>query len=135
MVVLQTWALCGIGVSFFSMMADCTDEHAHLFGARQEALFFAATTFSTKAAIALGSLIAGVSLDLIGFPKEIAKLGPNPVIAAETVRDLGLLVGPGAGLMAITCILFLSRYSLDGAKVAKIQADLADRARLAAGAP
>ena len=134
MVVLQTWALCAIGVSFFSMMADCTDEHAHLFGARQEALFFAATTFSTKAAIALGSLIAGVSLDLIGFPKEIARLGPNPVIAADTVRNLGLLVGPGAGLMAVTCILFLSRYSLDGARVAKIQAELAARARLASGA-
>ncbi len=129
LVVLQTWALCAIGVSFFSMMADCTDEHAQLFGARQEALFFAATTFSTKAAIALGSLIAGVSLDLIGFPKEIAKLGPNPVIAADTVRNLGLLVGPGAGLMAITCVLFLARYSLDPARVAKIQDELAARSR------
>jgi len=118
MIVLKTWALCGIGVSFFSMMADCTDEHAHLFGSRREALFFAATAFSTKAAIALGSLIAGVSLDLIGFPREIAKLGPNPLIAADTVRDLGLVVGPGAGLLAVTCVLFLSRYSLDGARVA-----------------
>jgi Na+/melibiose symporter-like transporter len=129
MVVLKTWALCSIGVSFFSMMADCTDEHAHLFGSRREALFFAATAFSTKAAIALGSLIAGVSLDLIGFPKEIAKLGANPVIAAETMRDLGIVVGPGAGLLAITCVLFLSRYSLDGARVAQIQTDLAERAR------
>src|SRR5204863_434020 len=101
-------------------------ELGHAFQNRSFVILFASIIiFSTKAAIALGSLIAGVSLDLIGFPRAIASLGPNPVIAADTVRDLGLLVGPGAGLMALTCILFLARYSLDGAKVARIQVELA----------
>ncbi len=127
--VLQAWALAAIGVSFFSMMPDCADEHEHLFGHRREALFFAGTQFSTKAAIALGSLIAGVALDLIRFPPDLAALGPNPVIDPTTVRWLGAIVGPGAALIAVTCAITLARYSLTAGRVAAIQADLASRRR------
>jgi len=121
------WAMAAIGVSFFSMLADCADEHEHLFGARREALFFAGTQFSTKAAIALGSLFAGVGLDVIGFPRDIASLGPDPDLPAETVRGLGLIVGPGAAAFAVTCAFVLARYSLNSGRVAAIQADLAAR--------
>jgi GPH family glycoside/pentoside/hexuronide:cation symporter len=127
LLVLQVWALAAIGVSFFSMLADCADEHEHLFGARREGLFFAGTQFSTKAAIALGSLIGGVALDVIGFPKDLARLGPDPHIDPAVVRNLGLIVGPGAGVVAITCAVILARYSLDARRVAEIQDDLARR--------
>jgi GPH family glycoside/pentoside/hexuronide:cation symporter len=132
--LLLAWAAAAIGVSFLSMMADCADEHEHLFGARREALFFAGMLFSTKASIALGSLFGGVALDAIGFPRQVAKLGPHPHIATETVRNLGLITGPGAAAVAVLCIFILSRYSLDRPRLEAIQADLAERRRIAARA-
>ena len=43
-------------IAFQSMMADATDEHEHLFGARREGLYFAGITFSAKASSGLGRL-------------------------------------------------------------------------------
>lgn len=125
--LLLAWAMAMIGVSFYSMMADCADEHEHLFGARREGLFFAGMLFSTKASIAVGSLIGGLALDAIGFPRQVAKLGAHPHIAAETLRNLGLITGPGAACIALLCVFVLARYSLDGRRVEAIQADLSRR--------
>ena len=65
--------LGGIGASaaligFQSMMADAADEHEILFGARREGLYFAGISLSAKASSGIGALIAGLVLDLIGFP-------------------------------------------------------------------
>ncbi len=65
--------LGGIGggiatIAFQSMMADATDEHEHLFGARREGLYFAGITLSAKASSGLGAWIGGITLDVIGFP-------------------------------------------------------------------
>ena len=75
----------------------------------------------------MGSLIAGVGLDLIRFPANIAELGPNPQLDPGTVAGLGVMVGPGAAAMAVLCAITLRRYSLNGARVAQIQQDLAAR--------
>src|SRR5579871_1038736 len=125
--VVTAWAQTATGISFLSMMADATDEHEHLFGARREGLFFAGALFSSKASIAVGSLIGGVGLDLIGFPREVVRLGADPHIAAATVRNLGLITGPGAAAIAVLCVVFLTRYSLGSDRLAAIQADLAER--------
>ena len=108
-------------------MADIADEHEHRHGTRREALYFAGTLFGTKAAIAFGLLIGGVGLDLIGFPKDIASLGPNPVIAAETLRNLGLMAGPGAAAIAVAAAVFLAGFALNRGRVESIQAELATR--------
>lgn len=65
--VLKNWAVTCVAISFWSMLADAADEHEFLFHERREGLFFAGLTFSAKAAIAVGSLVAGVALDAIGF--------------------------------------------------------------------
>ncbi|MGH7023321.1 MAG: MFS transporter [Caulobacteraceae bacterium] len=112
--------LVGVGVSaavigYQSMMADAADEHEHLFGARREGLYFAGVNFSAKASSGLGVLLAGVILDLIGFPhgaaaSHIARIPPT------SVRDLGLIYGPGAALVSFTSVAILTGYRLNKAR-------------------
>jgi Na+/melibiose symporter-like transporter len=83
-----------------------------------------------KSAAALGTLIAGVGLDLIGFPTAIAAKGGLAVhIAPATLRNLGLLYGPGtAAILALSAVVFLA-FDLTRAKHTAIQEDLAARRR------
>ncbi len=118
------------GIGFQSMMADAADEHEALFGTRREGLYYAGLNFSAKAASGLGALIAGVGLDLIGFPTNLAARG-GVQIAAPVVRHLGLILGPGvAAIYAISTLVFIF-YRLDRPAYAKIQQVLEQR-RLAA---
>jgi GPH family glycoside/pentoside/hexuronide:cation symporter len=108
--------LSGMGASaaligFQSMMADAADEHEHLFGARREGLYFAGISLSTKASSGVGALIAGLVLDVIGFPHGLAILGATPhAIPAEAVRNLGLIYGPGAAVITSASVAMLLRY-------------------------
>ncbi|HZC18010.1 MAG TPA: MFS transporter [Caulobacteraceae bacterium] len=110
-------ALGGLGgsvatIGFQSMMADAADEHEHLFGARREGLYFAGITLSAKASSGIGALIAGVVLDLIGFPHGVGGLGVAHVAAipAHTIRDLGLAYGPGASVLTAFSVVTLLSY-------------------------
>jgi GPH family glycoside/pentoside/hexuronide:cation symporter len=106
----------GVGASFAligfqSMMADAADEHEQLFGARREGLYFAGISLSAKASSGIGALIAGVVLDLIGFPHGGANA--HVVIAAipaATIRNLGLAYGPGASLLTALSVITLMAY-------------------------
>ncbi len=124
--VVSGWAGTAVGISFISMLADAADEHELLFGSRREGLYFAGLTFSAKAAIGIGSMIAGVALDAIHFPRNTAQLETGR-IAADVVRNLGLIAGPIAGLIALTSAIVLIGYRLDAGRYAEIQAELAAR--------
>jgi GPH family glycoside/pentoside/hexuronide:cation symporter len=101
-------------VPFQSMTADAADEHEALFGARREGLFFAGLSFAGKASGGVGALIAGVSLDLIGFPTDIAAHGGEAiVIAPHTLVGLGLIHGLIAGGGTLVAAALLIRYRLD----------------------
>ena len=108
--------LTGIGgsaalIGFQSMMADAADEHEHLFGARREGLYFAGISLSAKASSGVGALIAGLVLDLIGFPHGLVAAGATPhVIPPEAVRNLGLIYGPGAALITAASVVMLLTY-------------------------
>ncbi|MBK6705236.1 MAG: MFS transporter [Caulobacteraceae bacterium] len=108
------------------MLADTADEHEYLFGVRREGLFFSGLTLAYKAASGLGGLIAGIGLDLIHFPTDLAA-NPNVVIPAGVLEKLALISGPLPALLAATAPLFLFGYHLTRKKHAKIIADLADR--------
>jgi GPH family glycoside/pentoside/hexuronide:cation symporter len=90
------------GIFFGSMMADATDEHEYLFGTRREGMYFAGITLSAKAAIAVGVLIGGFALDIIGFPRD---LGSNVQaalhIAPTAIRALGFAGGPVPAVISI----------------------------------
>jgi Na+/melibiose symporter-like transporter len=106
-----------------SMLADIADEHQLANGRRQEGIFFGAQSFSGKAASGAGHLIAGVAIDWIGFP---VKAEPGTV-AAETVRELAILYGPGVVALAVISVFFLSRYRITRETHANTLAALAQR--------
>ncbi|HWX79918.1 MAG TPA: MFS transporter [Steroidobacteraceae bacterium] len=116
------------GVAQHSMIADASDEHEYLFGTRREGLLYASLNFSAKAAVALGALIAGVALDLIGFPSGIAahpELQFN--IANGTLQKLGVIYGPGAAVVTALSGVIFTRYHLKRRPHAIILEALAQR--------
>lgn len=126
--VLAGTIFCGGGlmataaIAFASMMADATDEHEHLFGVRREGLYFAGWAFASKAAAALGALMAGVGLDLVGFHAE-ASMPPS----ATAIRWVGAIYGLGAGTLAMAAAATCLFYRLDAKRHAEILTDLKRR--------
>ncbi len=119
--------LTSVFISFNSMMVDAADEHDLLFGVRREGLYFAALSFSGKAALGIGALVAGFSLQyIIGFPTDLAA-HPDQVIARETIVRLGLIAGPGAAAISAFSAFAMSRYRISKAVLLRIQVELAKR--------
>ena len=123
--LLGTAIMAG-GVGFQSMLADTADEHEYLFGVRREGLFFSGLTLAYKAASGLGGLIAGISLDLIRFPTDLAS-SPNASIHSEVLEKLALISGPLPAILAATAPLFLFGYHLTRKKHVQIIDELAQR--------
>jgi GPH family glycoside/pentoside/hexuronide:cation symporter len=112
-----TFVTTGVSVAFQSAMADAADEHEHLFGTRREGLYFAGLNFSAKAAVGLGSLIAGIGLDLIHFPTAIASQpGAAAHIDPAVIKNLGLLFGPGPAVITAVAVLIFIGYRLTNAR-------------------
>lgn len=120
-------AMTCVAITFGSMMADATDEHELRFGSRREGLYFSGLTFGGKCAIGLGSFVAGIGLDLIGFPTDLAA-HPDQVIPETTLRHLGLIYGPGAAVISFASVSILLRHRLNSAEHARIKTELARRA-------
>lgn len=117
-------ALVGGAIGFQSMMADAADEHEHLFGVRREGLFFSSLTLAVKAASGVGSFVAGVALDVIGFPSQIASKGADLHLSASIIRNLGIVAGPlPAGIILLAPMVLLG-YRLTKTKHEAILADL-----------
>lgn len=125
------------GIGFQSMLADTADEHEWLFGVRREGLFFSGLTLAFKAASGLGGLIAGIALDVIHFPTDLASRAPGQPIPVEVLDKLALISGPLPALFAMVSPLFLLGYHLTRKRHAQIIADLeqrnADKARAGVG--
>jgi GPH family glycoside/pentoside/hexuronide:cation symporter len=117
-------------IAFQSMMADATDEHEHLFGARREGLYFAGITLSAKASSGLGAWIGGIALDVIGFTHAIAGAAPGkPVttVPPDIAFKLAITYGPGAALFTAASVAVLMTYNLTKERHAVIQAELKTR--------
>ena len=115
-----------LGIAFGSMMADAADEHDLRFGVRREGLYFASLTFGGKCALGLGALLAGVALDAIGFPTDLAQQ-TVPTVPDSVALRLGLVYGPSAALIMLAGAAVLLRYRIDRAQLATIQGALARR--------
>ncbi|WGM40664.1 MFS transporter [Caulobacter sp. NIBR1757] len=115
------------GIGFQSMLADTADEHEWLFGVRREGLFFSGLTLAYKAASGLGGLIAGLALDAIRFPTDLAARGPGLVIPGPVLDRLALISGPLPAAFAALAPLFLIGYHLTRQKHARIIAELEQR--------
>ena len=139
--ILSVLVFCGgalmaaAAIAFASMMADAADEHEHLFGARREGLYFAGWAFASKAASGVGTLIAGLVLQAIAFPTDLAAHGGTAAVLPDhMVHLLGLFFGPGSGLLYLGAILVTMLYTLDARRHAAIMSDLGERRVALAGA-
>jgi GPH family glycoside/pentoside/hexuronide:cation symporter len=105
------------------MIADVTDEHELLTGARQEGLLFSANMFLTKAASGLGTLGSGVLIKLAHFPKNASPSDVDPSI----VTNLG--VGAALASVAFGCVtyFFYSRFQLSQERHDEIVRELGRR--------
>jgi Na+/melibiose symporter-like transporter len=117
-----------VGYSFFiaagivvgSMLADIADLHASNTGKRQEGLFFAANSFAQKATFGLGTLFAGIGLDLIAFPKQV----DVSMVSEETIFNLGLIAGPLPFAIYLLAAYIATKYDLNKIRHAEISAQL-----------
>ena len=116
-----------IGILIGSMISDTIDQNELANGTRREGIFSSAIAFSAKAASGFGTLLAGMSLDLIAFPRPVPG-APPPEIAAQQATALGWIVGPGLMGLWLCTLWFLSRYRLTRAEHARIVTELAQRA-------
>jgi glycoside/pentoside/hexuronide:cation symporter, GPH family len=117
---------CGVAVftiSLLSALADVADEHELHTARRQEGIFYAARTFFAKLTSALGHVLAGLAVDLIGFPTG-AKAGE---VGADVLLRLGLIDGPIAALPSAIALYFFMRYRIDKRRHTEIQSELAAR--------
>ncbi|MDP6828433.1 MAG: MFS transporter [Pseudomonadales bacterium] len=110
-------------ITFNSMFADVADELELRTGGRQEGMIFSARSFSFKASGALATVIGGIALDLIAFPRA-AEAGAVP---AEIVFRLGVVAGPVTLVLGLLAMLFYLAYQLDRKRMAEIRDELAKR--------
>ena len=112
-------------VSFGSMVADIADEHELKTGRRQEGIFFGAVSFSNKSASGLGTLVAGIGLDIIGWPTG-EQIHTAADVPADTLFNLGLLFGPIVAGFAVVSVWCYNHYDLTREKHQQILVQLAE---------
>jgi Na+/melibiose symporter-like transporter len=110
-------------ITFNSMFADVADELEFRTSGRQEGIIFSARSFGFKASAALSTVLGGIALDLIGFPRG-AEFGE---VSSEIIFRLGLVAGPPTIVLGMLNLLFFTGYRLDRKRMRQIQADLAER--------
>ena len=111
-------SIANIGV--MSALADVADENELRTGQRQEGVLYSARAFFSKADRALGTFIAGVSLDLILFP---AKAVPGQV-DSEVVFYLGVIDSPVTIVPALVAAFFYAGYRINADSHAELRAAL-----------
>lgn len=117
-----------VGYSFFiaagiiigSMLADVADLHATNTGKRQEGIFFAANSFAQKATFGVGTLIAGIGLDVIAFPKQV----DVSMVSDDALFNLGLIAGPLPLVIYLIAAYIATKYDLNKTKHTQICAQL-----------
>jgi len=119
-----------IMITFNSMFADIADELELRTGGRQEGIIFSARSFGFKAAAALATILGGIVLDLVGFPKG-AEAGQ---VSADILFRLGIVAAPATIIIGLANLLFFAAYRLNRAKLAEIKAELNKRRAEAAAA-
>ena len=131
--VIQGASTVQANVALGSMVADTADEHELDTGRRQEGVFFAASSFSQKAASGMGNIVAGFALDLIDWPRG-THIRTAADVPADTLVDLGLVYGPYVAGFAVVSLWCFTHYQLSRERHAEILAELAVR-RASSGDP
>lgn len=115
------------GVISSSVLADILDQHELNTGYRQEAMFTSAMLFCIKATSGLGILFGGVILSMINLPVQAI---PSDV-PAQTIFNLGLIVGLCLPLLHLVPIAMIRRYAITRAVHGDIRRQLDERRKAA----
>lgn len=125
---ISTFVIVSLQTLSVSLIADILDEHELATGRRQEGTFFAAGTFIAKATTGLGTLLAGVVIDLAGIvPGSAPGSVEQPVLQALGWFTIALI----SSLSLVSC-WFYSRIQLNRKDHAEIIARLSARASASA---
>jgi Na+/melibiose symporter-like transporter len=114
-----------LSITVMSCLADLVDEHELLTGRRQEGLFFSARTFFGKATSSIGHLLAGIGLDVIGFPENAV---PGEV-SSDVLFRLGIFYAPVAAIPGLISVYCYGLYRMDRRRHEEIVAELQERRR------
>lgn len=125
---LQGICLPIIFASFNSMFADIADEVELTTGRRKEGIIYSLRSFANKLVGALGTIVGGIVLDTIAFPRG-ASVGEVP---ADTLWMLGFVEGPATSILSFIGITFYLRYRIDRKRHAEIRAAIAERSESSA---
>lgn len=112
------YALTTAGIMFGSIIADLVDEQNARVGLRQEGVFAAAISFSSKAAPSIGIIVGGYLLD------RVIGLGEGSVpgaVAEDVLFRLALIDGVIVNSLYIFPLWWLRNYSLTRDDVARLQ--------------
>lgn len=107
--------MAGAIVLMDALVADSIDYDRIRVRRAREGLYFGVWKMSTKVARALGLLLAGVLLDLIGFAEG------GGAVSAEVSFRLAFLFGPAVGVLFVTAGVILWFLPLDNALHDRIQ--------------
>ena len=112
-----------LGIMFISMLADALDWQELTTGRRQEGMFAAGLSFSTKATAGIGTLAAGLLLaHIIRWPQG-AGASPEP----DAIVRLGLVVGFLVPALYLVPFAMSLRYRLTREAHAEIRAKVDER--------
>ena len=123
--VMTSNAICSMGIGVLtvmigSMIADITDQHEERFGSRNEGIYFAASSFASKAIGGFGIVISGFVVDLAGIQRGATV----ETIEQESLWTLALAMGPGVLLLIAITIIAASFYDLSHDRHSRVRAAL-----------
>lgn len=92
-----------------SQMVDIADEHELRTGNRAEGLIFSVRLFALKATAGIGTMIAGVGLEVINFPRNAKAATLSP----EVIDGLLFMMGPLYYAIVFSGLGFALLYNID----------------------
>jgi Na+/melibiose symporter-like transporter len=107
-------------ISINSMFADIADELELETGQRQEGIIYSARAFAGKAANGLGTVVGGIALDVIAFPRQ----APPGTVDPDVIFNLGLVQGPLTSIFTLSGLVLYLGYKLDRFRHAEIALEL-----------
>jgi GPH family glycoside/pentoside/hexuronide:cation symporter len=107
----------------WALIPDVVDDHELRSHRRQEGIFYAAISLANKATWGVGTLIAGITLDAIAFPRGVAV----DAVPADVVLALGWLVGPALFVVGLVPLAMFVVFPIDIARHREIVRALAAR--------
>jgi Na+/melibiose symporter-like transporter len=113
-------------VAATALIADIVDENELESGKRQEGIFFAAISFSFKATLGLGSVLAGLALELIKWPAG-SHIQSAADIPPETLVKLGVIYGPLIASLTLVTVWCYRHIDLSRQKHQAILTEIAER--------